>query len=265
MLSSAECVVIDSYIASVNFYAEASKIAKIAVYVDDNMRLDYPPGVLINCNIYAEELNYPKKKGYMYLLGRRYALLRKEFRGIPRKIINESVKEIMVTLGGYDAKGLTPRVLRLLTSHYPDLKKKVVLGKAFSNTEEIEKSRDGRTELVCGPDASTISRLMSSADIAISSGGQTICELAFLGVPTIGFSVVDNQAANVDAWNRLGFLELVSWDKESEFSGNLLGSLQRLHSFSARKSKSELGKQLIDGMGTLNAVNKILEYVGSQN
>lgn len=260
MLQGAEVVVIDSYLANPDFYREISKKTKISVYIDDNMRIEYPDGILINGNIYAEELSFPKKNGMVYLLGCRYTPLRKEFWGVPRKIISESVKEIMVTFGGNDARGMTPIVLQLLIKNYPDLIKKVVLGKAFSNSIEIEKLRDNQTVLIYGPDAITMKQLMLEADIAISSGGQTIYELACLGVPAIGMSVADNQLANVNAWVRLGFLEPIPVKNDFDVASFLLNSLQHLHDSSIRKSRSLIGKQLIDGKGALNAVDRVLEY-----
>ena len=63
-----------------------------SVYIDDNKRLDYPKGIVVNGSIYAEELNYPHKNGPTYLLGIKYAPLRKEFWEVPEKKIKKRLK-----------------------------------------------------------------------------------------------------------------------------------------------------------------------------
>jgi len=62
---------------------------KLAVYIDDNKRLDYPKGVVVNGSIHAKELNYSKKNGVKYLLGPKYIPLRKDFWEVPEKEIKE--------------------------------------------------------------------------------------------------------------------------------------------------------------------------------
>jgi spore coat polysaccharide biosynthesis predicted glycosyltransferase SpsG len=74
-----DIAIIDSYLADISFYKKLSELAKIAVYIDDNKRLDYPKGIVLNGNIHAETLNYPKKDGITYLLGTKYTPLKKEF------------------------------------------------------------------------------------------------------------------------------------------------------------------------------------------
>lgn len=260
MLQGAEVVVIDSYLANPGFYREISKKTKISVYIDDNMRLKYPDGILINGNIYAEELNFPKKNGIIYLLGCRYTPLRKEFWDVPKKTINETVKEIMVTFGGNDAKGMTPIVLQLLIKNYPDLIKKVVLEKAFSNSIEIEKLRDSRTELIYGPNALAMRQLMLDADIAISSGGQTLYELAMLGIPSIAIAVAKNQLNNVKYWQKVGFVNYAGdWRNKGNIIKGVCKQLDKLNDCETRKKSSAIGSEFIDGQGCLRAVDFLLK------
>ena len=79
IIENADIVIIDSYLADINLLRKVSEIIKFPVYIDDNMRLDYPKGLVLNGNKFAEELNYPQKEGISYLLGCRYFPLRREF------------------------------------------------------------------------------------------------------------------------------------------------------------------------------------------
>ena len=96
-IKGADIVIIDSYLADLSLYEKISELAKVSVYIDDNKRLDYPKGVILNGAIYAKELNYSQKEKQIYLLGTRYIPLRKEFWDVPEKKIKKELKTIMIT------------------------------------------------------------------------------------------------------------------------------------------------------------------------
>ncbi len=52
---------------------------------------------------------------------------------------------------------------------------------------------------------------MLVSDIAISSGGQTLCELARIGTPTIGICCAQNQQQNLECWRDTSFAEYAGW------------------------------------------------------
>ena len=138
-LKNADIVIIDSYLAEKDIYDEISDLVKVPVYLDDNKRLDYPKGIVVNGSVYAEELDYPQKDGITYLLGTKYTPLRKEFWEVPDKEIKEKVESVMITFGGDDMRNMTPKVLKLLIEKFPALKKNVVIGMSFKNIKEIKK------------------------------------------------------------------------------------------------------------------------------
>ncbi len=254
-VKNADIVIIDSYLAPIEFYEKVSKIVKLPVYLDDNKRLDYPKGIIVNGNIHAEDLNYPEKEGVKYLLGIKYTPLRKEFWEVPEKKIREKVESIMITFGGNDIRDMTPNILKFLTENYKNIKKNVIIGKSFKNLDEIKSVADKNTELIFYPDAGKMKEIMLKSDIAISSGGQTLYELARVGVPTIAVAVADNQLGNVKGWQKVGFIEYAGWWKDERILSSLTLYLAKLEDFSVRKEKSFYGRQLINGKGS----RKILE------
>jgi len=171
LIKDADIAIIDSYLADISIYNTLSELVKTPVYVDDNKRLSYPDGLVLNGNIHAETLNYPKKNGITYLLGTKYTPLRKEFWEIPEKNIKEKIETIMVTFGGDDVKNMTPKVLEFLNGKYPNLIKNLIIGRAFQNIDEIKKCADKNTNLIYYPDAEKIKETMLKSDIAISAGG----------------------------------------------------------------------------------------------
>jgi len=261
MLKDSDIVIIDSYLANREFYENLSKIVKLPVYIDDNKRIDYPEGIVVNGNIHAKDLDYPRKRGITYLLGTEYIPLRREFWEVPRKEIRNTVESIMITFGGDDVRNMTPRILKLLSKHHPNLKKHVIIGKGFNNIKEIESVADINTSLIYFPNAERIKQVMLDSDIAISAGGQTLYELARVGIPTIVVAVAENQLKSIESWQRSGFVDYAGWwENKEELDRRILSFLETLEAINIRLKKSNVGQSFVDGKGSLRTVKKILEF-----
>jgi len=258
LIKGTDAAIVDSYLTDISFYKNLSIIVKIPVYIDDNKRLDYPRGIIVNGSIYAEELDYPNRDGIAYRLGTKYIPLRKEFWEVREKKIKEKVESVMITFGGNDMRNITPKILRLLRENYPNLKKSVIIGKAFQNINEIEREIDKNVNLIYYPDAEKMKEIMLESDIAISASGQTLYELARVGVPIIGVCIAENQLENVKRWERAGFLEYAGWHKESDLIKKIENSIRHLKDRNVRKSASKKGRRIVDGKGSLRVVKSIL-------
>lgn len=265
IIENADIVTIDSYLADFNFYKKVSEIIKIPVYIDDNMRLDYPKGVVVNGNIFAEELKYPKREEVAYLLGCRYLPLRREFWENIEKKTRENIGTVMITFGGNDARNMTPRVLRLLAKEYPDIAKNVVIGKAFQNIDEIKVEADDKTKLIYSPDAQGMKRVMIESDIAISLGGQTLYELAAISVPAIAVAVAGNQLNNVRGCQKAGFIEYAGWWEDRQILEGIFKSLKLLQDRDIREKMEKAGRSMVDGNGANRVVEEIFKRVPYKN
>lgn len=260
-IKDSDIVIIDSYLADKEFYEDLSELVKLPVYIDDNKRIDYPKGIVVNGNIHAKDLNYPKKEGIIYLLGTEYTPLRREFWEIPEKEIRDTVQSVMVTFGGDDIRNMTPRVLNLLVNKYPEWKKNVIIGRGFKNIEEIVSAADKNTNLVYYPDAGQMKQVMLDSDIAISAGGQTLYELARVEVPTIAIAVAANQLGSIKGWQKEGFIEYAGWWEDEYVLDNIVFSIEKLKEVDVRLNRYSIGKRLVDGIGSLRSVNEFLKIV----
>jgi UDP-2,4-diacetamido-2,4,6-trideoxy-beta-L-altropyranose hydrolase len=250
IIKAADIIIIDSYLAGKVLYDKISKMVNgRLVMIDDYNRIAYPKGIVVNPSIYGEDLDYPKKEGVVYLSGNDYTILRKEFWANSNKRIRESIESIMVTFGGNDTRNMTLRILQYLNKSYPQLTKKVIIGKGFKNIKEIKKLQNSRTELIYYPNAKEMKQEMLKADIAISAGGQTLYELARIGVPTIAIAVVDNQLNNIKEWQRVGFIEYAGRWEEARSLDTLAKKIDLLMDRHRRQKKSKTGKQKVDGKG----------------
>jgi len=150
-------------------------------------------------------------------------------------------------------------LLKLLNKEYPVLKKNIIIGKAFHNVREIEKEIDNNTNLIYGPDAGEIKEIMLESDIAISAGGQTLYELARIGVPTIGVCVADNQLESIKEWGKTDFLEYAGLYNKNDIITKIDELLKILENIKIRESKSKIGRKFVDGKGSLNIVEILIE------
>lgn len=264
IIRSSDIVIIDSYLAAKSIYEDIAGWVKRAVYIDDNKRLDYPAGIVVNGSIYAGNLKYKKRQDTIYLLGAKYALLRKEFWPSSGKKVGKEVKSVLVTFGGNDKKNMTVKVLRFLISNYPAMVKRVVVGRGFKDIGAIMMAKDKKTEIIRYPRAGMIRNAMLKSDIAISAGGQTLYELARIGVPTIGICLAENQKRNLDGWRKAGFLRYAGWHEEKDLLNNVGGAINKFMSSKNRYDSSRAGKAHIDGLGSLRIADFLENFIRTE-
>lgn len=258
MIDGTEIVIIDSFLAGIDFYKTAARLTTKPVYIDDNKRLVYPKGTVVNVSIYAEELGYPEKEGTVYLLGTKYTILRKEFWNVPEKKIKREVESIMITFGGEDRENITPRLLESLNSAYPEFIKNVIIGRWFRNVKEIKNLKNRKTNLIYDPDEKKMKEIMFESDIAISAGGQTLYELARIGLPVVGICVVENQRNNINGWRRTGFLEYGGSYSDKDVFAKLMRAVNNILPYTERLKRSKVGRDAIDGKGAKRLCNFLL-------
>lgn len=251
ILNNVDIIIIDSYKADIDVYQEISEINKVTLYIDDNKRLDYPSGIVVNGSTNASRLNYPSHENSTYLTGTNFIPLQRVFWEVPNKIVKEQIKTVLITFGGDDFRQMTPRILKLLDYNFPELHKRVVVGKGFKNLEELNKLDYKNTELIYYPNASEMLELMQNSDLAISAAGQTIYELARLGVPTITITVASNQDFNAKNSHEVGFVKYAgAWDDQN-LEENIQKYLEELRSKKNRAKMSKIAKNCVDGQGAI--------------
>jgi len=223
-LKGADIIVLDSYLADLEFYRKISEISPVSVYLDDYKRIDYPEGVVVNPSIYGQNFDYARESGSV-LSGIDYVIMRKDFWNVPDKIINKNVKDILITFGITAPAQMPEKIVSCL-------------GKEFNFTVvDPRKNALGAEQMLS---------LMLKADICISAGGQTVYELARVGVPAIGICFAENQRKNLEAWDKEGFLEYIGWYNDDSLSEKLEKALNKLLPYGERAKRSIIGNRLCD-------------------
>lgn len=175
------------------------------------------------------------------------------------KAIKQRVEVILVMQGGGDTYGFTPKIIKSLYGITADINISVVLGPNFSHDAELNEVLDKsprKVTIIRGMD--DLSDLMMEADLAISAGGNTLFELACLGVPAIVLCAELFEVGTADRLQKegfginLGFGEYVD-EKDVYKAVSLL-----IHNTEMRVKMSGRGKSLIDGRGAKRVAESAL-------
>jgi len=258
LITDQNLVIIDSYLASRSFYQRVSERVPMAAYLDDDNRMAYPKGVVINGSLAPEQLGYLNSSNLNYLVGWKYILLRHEFWPPSSFTINNEIRNVMLTLGGDDFRDLTPRLLQAINRRYPTIHKRVVITHLFKNFNGIQSLGDAFTEWVVEPDAGRMRLLMENCDLAISAGGQTLYELARIGLPTLVVRIADNQLSNIEGFVQKGAVGFVgAWDDPGLLHG-LEQKLSLFENVEMRTQASRISQSCVDGEGVFRVVDFLM-------
>ncbi len=253
-----ELAVVDSYRLPLPAYQEIAGRFDLLVSIDDENRLPYPPGFVVNGALYASELPYPRRPGVNLLLGPDYFLLRPEYMGIPPREVRREIRDILITVGGVDWCHLTQRLIKI-AGEMPGVTLHVLTTDGFDDLEGIHRSADEvPAKVLFYHNRRNLVEVMRRCDIALSAGGQTTYELAACGTPTVGVCTVQNQLKNLLAWEKAGFLLFAGWENDSRFGNKMRQCLETITPQETRAQMSREGRKRIDGRGPARVAGAIL-------
>lgn len=247
-------VVVDGYHFDAGYQKNIKTEGYKLLWIDDYGHADYYyADLILNQNISADSSCYLKRESYTKLLmGPSYALLRREFdrwRGWQRE--NPTMaRKVLVTFGGADSHNVTLKAIKALKQiKIPELEARVVVGSANRYVELLRQEAGADSRLQILNSVTDMSDLMAWADVAISAGGTTCCELAFMGLPGVILTIAENQKANAEALNREGIAINLGWYKDlsAERLNTELGKL--MINANLRSLMSQRGQNLVDGAG----------------
>lgn len=255
-------LLIDSYFVTAEYLKELKKCTKIA-YLDDLNSFPYTCDMLINYAGYAEELNYRDRyPGTKLLLGCSYVPLRKEFFNLPPKMIQKEIKSILVMSGGADQHHFVYKLMKEILDNATLIKKNfyIICGGFSEDYEKICGLVSEYKNLCVIRNTKNLGYYMAQADVAISAGGISLYELCAYGVPTISYSVAENQIRNVRWFNDKKLIEYFGDLREKENLSQLLDILSSpVFSIEERKLRSRKMQKLVNGNGSNRIAEELLE------
>lgn len=256
MMDETDCewTIIDGYQFDKAFQKRLHDTGYRILALDDYGHVNHQyADLVLNQNITANPDLYRERESYTrLLLGTEFALLRREFWAWHswRRAIPEKARTLLITLGGSDPNNVTGKVVHAAGQVDGDFEILVVLGSGqVDRIEEISRETGNAKHIRFISTPPNMAELMAEADVAISAGGSTCWELAFMGVPAIILTTAENQLGIGPALERAGAaIDLGGADSLQPSSlADRLGDL--IDSADTRRRFSERGKRLVDSRG----------------
>lgn len=246
---SVSYLLVDSYFATERYFTELNQFCRIA-YLDDLQAFDYPVDLVINYDITVNTDFY--KNARHILSGGSYTPLREQFSLCPYRLWDE-VKDVFISTGGTDPFNIAGGLARQLLSspEWDDVCFHILTGPMHVHRAELEELSDASARVTLHENVTNMAELMSECDLAFSAAGTTLFELCAIGVPSVSYSMADNQIPGAKAFDRAG---LIPWigdirDNPSFFDLACDKMLELAKDLSARRQQSMRMRMAIDGAG----------------
>lgn len=271
-------ILVDSYYVTEKYLA-ALKKRITTIYMDDVYAFSYPVDMLINYNIYGEEMGYEKDAAFAdtkLLLGTEYVPLREEFSAGAGYVQSQKVLSlgaanvtpaadggILITTGGSDSFNLAGQLLTEAMK-YDALKEKeyhVVSGSLNPHIGELQALAEKHENIHIHCNVTNMAELMAENEVALSAGGSTLYEFCAMGVPVIAFSFAENQERLVQTFVKRGIAQYggnYRTDGNKMIQNTIAGLETLLEDENLRAEYRKKARTLVDGKGADRIAEVIL-------
>lgn len=201
--------------------------------------------------------NSPNKNAYS---GVKYFCLRDEFIYTQQKSFSESVENILLTFGGVDEGNITYKVLDIIAELNFNCNVDVVLGPGYQHKNTLSQF-EGIDNINIVESTKNISDYMKKADLAITSGGRTVLELASLAVPTLVICQNERETTHSFLDSDNGVLNLGFYGEVTR--QDIISAVTELfHNSETRLSMHKKMNDIDLLKGKLRVINRIKQIVG---
>lgn len=248
-------ILVDSYYVTEKYLA-ALKKRITTIYMDDIYAFSYPVDMLINYNIYGEEMGYEKDAAFAdtkLLLGTEYVPLREEFSAGEQQRTAANCG-ILITTGGSDSFNLAGQLL-MEAMKYDALKEKeyhAVSGSLNPHIGELQALAEKHENIHIHCNVTNMAELMAESEVALSAGGSTLYEFCAMGVPVIAFSFAENQERLVQTFVKRGIAQYggnYRTDGNKMIQNTIAGLETLLENENLRAEYRKKARTLVDGKG----------------
>ena len=193
-------------------------MSKTLLNFDDFGTLTGPCDWILSSHIYAPAMSFKADSGCGFLVGPKFHPMRSEY-WTPRgsKATLPRIRDLLIVLGGGDGWGLAGAAVDTAARALPKARIHVVLGPLAAPLKTERKN------VFAYRDLPHLRKLIEKADAAVSAGGQTLYELAFIGTPTVAVNLGKDQGDNIRGLEEAGAAISIGKEKQR----NLKRSWQR--------------------------------------
>ncbi len=232
------------------------------IAIDDLADRRFKIDLIINSSLAAPNLDYQTDHKPTLLLGNTYILLRNNLLQTNRE---PQKSRIFMSFGGGDVIDRVRSFLQMFPAIERELTEKIRIDFICdSDPEQLESIRPllnkfDHITVRFVSQSYDLSTLMAQADFAITAGGSTVFELAYLGVPQLILMIAENQEAIGQKVNEQGFGKCPGylWDLEEADFVKLF--FEFLRNQTMKQKMARLGNEFIDGKGVIRVVEEICQ------
>jgi UDP-2,4-diacetamido-2,4,6-trideoxy-beta-L-altropyranose hydrolase len=234
------------------------------IVIDDAWSKKAYADLVINVTKIKSYTNYKKiNKNCKICIGPKFYIISREFKKNKKNNLDIKKKKkynITISLGGWEPDGLSKKILKSIID-INNINIKIIWGPLFPNSQDITKYSKKFTNVKIEKKQNNLSKIFKHSDIVISNGGNTLHELAILGIPCLAIAAHNHQLEYIEFFSQKGFCDNLGYYKELKMSElkNKLGDL--LNNQRKRKKMNKNGQKIIDGKGLERTLNQIIKCV----
>ena len=265
-LSSLEssCIVMDTRSNSLWLQKKLRQMAKHLVVIDELGNKQLFCDTLINfslCDSWIKSYSFDEQPHS--LTGPQYYPLRREFAQAGNRQDYCASKKVLVSLGGADRTRTTLKIAEIF-SGVEGFEFAYIIGPGFNfGRKEVLLKTQGKSNHKVIENPANFSEILLQQALLISSGGNTLFEAAYCGVPAVVLWEDTHESAQGQAFERRGTaLVFGCGEKINEFSlrakkeiASLVNNEQRLFQM------SNAGRKLVDGKGCARIADSLRKCV----
>jgi spore coat polysaccharide biosynthesis predicted glycosyltransferase SpsG len=151
-------------------------------------------------------------------------------------------------MGAANTGGLLDTVIRALSFLPETIHHHIILGNAVHDPEVIQMNHPGKN-FTYHYQPENIARIFASSDLAITSGGMSMCEACALGVPTLVLPQVPHEMQNARRFRDRGAVVLLDPSRGAG-EKRIANTIRELVSNrERRKTLSDNARKMVDGRG----------------
>lgn len=260
---SSKTILIDHYDYTSNEFLQLKNLGYNLIVIDDIAKRHIISDIIINPNPLVDSQIYTFHDAKLKLCGAKYTLIRPEILKLPR---NKEPKEngyILVSFGGTDTSQIYIKLLNqlvhttakpIVVTIFPDISKDLLEIWAKSDLSK----RALNTNVNAYPD------LLQQAEVTISSGGNSLWEIYYVGVPNLLIPIAENQNNAIKVANELKtsfYIQLQKINNES-FTSEISEILQKIMNKDLAQEMIKHQQELIDGQGANRVAEEIHKMFG---
>lgn len=253
-----DCIIVDGLNVCKKIMKLFRKKTKLLVSLDNTGQGRFFSDILINILYRGKPIPKIEINNFDYLI------LNKNFGkfNAKEKKIKKEVQRILITQGGSDTYGITPKIITELNKMpWKKIEYYILIGPAFKHFRELTSAiKNSNLKIKILKNIKKPWELFYKMDMAISAGGMTLFELLCLGVPCIVLTQEHKELETIEYLKNLNLIETLGLYEKIR-KNDILNKIEELiNNYDRRMEMSKNSKKAIDGKGGERVVNLIENY-----